>query len=208
MMGGAGAYGQRYGQSSGIYRLLFDMLYGLREPESGHLEIERVDPRDLRPDILRGVVALVREIEIFEGTIVDNIRVGRADVSMSDVRAALEAVGLLDDLMRLPDGLDTKLNASGKALQPTQQRLLMLARAIAGRPRLLLIDGVLDGLADSQLLQIGNLLLDNQQGWTVVVATNRQDVADQFTRLIPVVSTPSSSEAPLIPTIASMEQPA
>ena len=187
--------------------LLFDMLYGMREPESGHVEVEHVDPRDLRRDILRQVVALARDVEIFEGTIVDNIRVGRADVSMSGVRAALFAVGLLDDLLRLPDGLDTKINASGGDLLPTQQRLLMLARAIAARPRLLLIDGLLDALADAQLVQISSMLLDQQHGWTLIVATNRQDVADQFATVIPVDPNPITSAAALLPVIPSVEQP-
>ena len=52
---------------------LFDILYGLRSADTGHVEIEHADPRDLRPDVLRRVVTLVRDVEIFEGTVAENV---------------------------------------------------------------------------------------------------------------------------------------
>ena len=168
--------------------VLLDFLYGLRSPDSGHVEIEHADPRDLRPDILRRAVALARGIQVFDGTIAENIHMLRPGISMTDVRSALHTVGLLDDVLRLPDGLDTEINATGAPLVATQLQLLMLARAIAGRPRLLLIDGLLDALGDQQLGQVCKSLCQGSAEWTLLVATNRKEVAEQFSR---IVETPS-----------------
>lgn len=184
---------------------LFDILYGLQVPESGHVEIEQADPRDLRMDTLRDAVAMVRGIELFDGTIAENIQLAKPGVSMTDVRTALHTVGLLDDVLRLPDGLDTKINATGQPLQPTQLQLLMLARAIAARPRLLLIDGSLDLLADGQLIDVCDKLLESPQSWTLLVATNRRDVADQFARIVDLEQPPSTSRPALTYASPDME---
>ena len=68
----------------------------------------------------------------------------------------------------------------------TQLHLLMLARAIAGRPRLLMIDGVLDALGDAQLRHVCEMLRDDSRNWTLIVATNRADVAELFTRVVEI----------------------
>lgn len=167
---------------------LLDILYGLRTPDEGHVEIEHADPRDLRPDVLRRTVALVRSPEIFTGTIAENVQMGRSGISTTDVRAALYAVGLLDDVLRLPDGLDTPIDASGTKLIATQRSLLMLARAIAGSPGLLLIDGTLDVLSAPQLAQVCETLTAKDRDWTIIVSTNRDDVAAYFGRTVDIES--------------------
>ena len=64
---------------------------------------------------LRQHVALVRAVELFPGTIVDNVRLGRDHLTLDDVSAALDAVGLLDELLELPDGLQTTAPAARPA---------------------------------------------------------------------------------------------
>jgi len=189
------------GSTSAGDSVLFDILFGMRHPEGGHVEIEHADPRDLRPDVLRRVVTLVRGVEIFEGTIVENIQLGRTGISTTDVRAALYAVNLLDDVLRLPDGLDTQLDPSGSPLLGTQRSLLMLARAIAGRPQMLLIDGALDTLGDGHLNHVCEKLRDPANGWTLLVATNRGEVAEQFDRIIDIEPLDDLDQAKPLPTL-------
>ncbi len=175
---------------------LLKMVYGLEAPEAGHIEVGGSDPRDLRPDILRSRVALVDGIELFEGTIAENIHLRRTNVSTTDARSALSAVGMLDDVLRLPHGIETKLNASGRPLSDTQKRLLNLARGIAGRPRLLLIDGTLDGLPDDDLDFVCSALFSEDRKWTLVVATGKRAIADRFDRQIILDQGPLKSSSP------------
>ena len=162
---------------------LLDLLFGLRTPAEGHVSINGIDPRDLRPDALRKHVALVRDIEIFSGSLEENVHLERPSVSTSDVREALERVGLIDDILRLPEGLNTHLVETGYPLTPNQARKLMLARAIVGRPRLLLIDGILDTFPDHEAEQLTQMLIDEERLWTLIMVTGRAGLAELGTEI-------------------------
>lgn len=163
---------------------LCSALYGAADPPGGRLSVAGLHPRDVRPDVLRSSVALVTAPEVFQGTVADNVHLRRPQLSTADCRAALEAVGLLDECLKLSDGLDTTISPSGAPLSRGSQQLMMFARAIAGRPKLIIVDGALDGLSDTELDPILDLLLDTDRGWTVVVATGRHDIAARFERTI------------------------
>lgn len=163
---------------SGMSTLL-DLLYGLRHSATGHMEIDGTDPRDLRPDALRRHVALVRFVELFEGTIAENIHMERVTISITEVRQALERVGLLDTVLALPDGLDTKLNSRGRPLSASESRRLVLARALAGRPRLLLIDGLLDSLGNDDLDALLTVLFNDSRDCSMILVSRRERVRDQ-----------------------------
>ena len=165
---------------------LCDIMYGLRAPERGHLTINDCDPRDLRPDVLRRRVALARDVEFFEGTIAENVHLERPSVTGRDVSAVLERLGVLDELLALPDGLGTSLPSGGGQLSSGQLRRLMLARSIVGQPGLLLIDGLLDGFSDTELDEVGVALQGLSEECTVVVATGQQRVADLCSREVHV----------------------
>lgn len=162
---------------------ILDLLFGLSKPEEGHVSINGIDPRDLRPDALRKQVVLVRDIEIFSGTLEENVHLERAYVSTSDVREALEWVGLSDDIITLPQGLNTLLVENGYPLTTNQSRRLMLARAIVGRPRLLLVDGIIDCFPDGDAEQLMAMLSDSERLWTMIMVTGRQSLANAGTMI-------------------------
>ncbi len=171
---------------------LLDMISGVRQAASGHIELDGMDLRELRPDSLREHLAVARSIEIFHGSIDENVHLCRPYISAHDVRNALDAVNLLDELLQLPDGLSTVLQTNGAPLTFSQSVRLMLARAIVGRPRLLLIDGTLDVLSDETIeLVLQNFTLENSP-WTLLVATGRRAVVDACSRVISLSATPVS----------------
>lgn len=161
---------------------LLDILYGTRSPSKGHVLINGVDPRDLRPDALRRHVALVRDIEVFDGTIAENIHLERPDVLIQDLRDAVEQVGLMPDILKLPDGLETHLSETGYPLSSNQLRRLMLARAIVSQPSLLLIDGMVDSFSDDDAVQLTRMLVDPQQPWALLMVTGRSSIAEMGTQ--------------------------
>jgi putative ABC transport system ATP-binding protein len=151
---------------------LADLLYGLRQPEEGHIEIDGVDLGSLRLNALRSGVALVGRMEIVEDSLFENVRLGRAHVEPEEVERALDAVGLLEDAMDLPEaGLDTDLGPNGGPLSAAQTRLLLLARAIAGRPALLIVDGLLDEMDEAGRSRAAAALLAADAPWTLLVLT-------------------------------------
>jgi putative ABC transport system ATP-binding protein len=154
--------------------LLLDMLFGLREPASGLVTVNGIDPRDVRPDVLRRRVALARDVEVFDGTIAENVHLERPDISIGDVRAALELVELLPWVQQHPQGLETPLNSSGTPLTTSQLRRLMVARAIAGAPEIVLLDEILDSMSDSGAARILDRIVAAEKPWTIVLVTNRE----------------------------------
>jgi ABC-type transport system involved in cytochrome bd biosynthesis fused ATPase/permease subunit len=89
----------------------------------------------------------------------------------------LSQVGLLDDLLRLPEQLDTHLKSTGHPLSPTQVRRLMLARACVAMPSLLLIDRALDVLPDAEAKALLQWLCLPEQPWKLVLITGREELA-------------------------------
>ena len=165
------------GDSGSGKSLLLDFLYGLRIPDAGHVTINGLEPENLRHDVLRRQVALVREAEIVLGTVAENVHLERPDISTMDVQQALVDVGLFEQILQLPQGMDTELFGQGNPLTPNQVRKLMLARAIVGQPRLLLIDGLLDALPDEEALELTRMLANPTQPWTLIMVTGRRALA-------------------------------
>lgn len=164
--------------------VLLDLIYGLRTPAHGHVSIDGIDIRDLRPDFLRRRVALVRGIEVFQGSVAENVDLARPDITSNAVRDTLEQVGLLSTVLQLPDGIETMLTSSGRPLTETQLRRLMLARALAGRPGLLLVDGILDAFPDDEAEELLQMLCDGRQCWTLVMVGSHASFRRNFSRII------------------------
>ena len=163
---------------------LVDLLFGLRRPENGWVEIDGADLRTMRLDTLRDHVALVKGIEVIEGTVLENIRMGRDTISQTDVRDVLRKVGLLDAVLALPDGLQTLLCTGGAPLSLGQANRLMVARAIVGQPRLLILDESLDHMDSDIRSTVLPAILDRNAHWTLIVITHSEDVAKLFDRII------------------------
>jgi ABC-type bacteriocin/lantibiotic exporter with double-glycine peptidase domain len=155
---------------------LLDLLLALRDPSTGSIELDDVDYRELRLADLRDQIMLVRDVDVFPGTVLDNVRVGLSADPLT-VRRALEQVGLIDAVAALPHGLGTRLTTGGSPLSPSQALRLMTARAMLARPRLLLLDGVLDRIEDLQIRgPLVRTLFAADAPWTLVVTTERDDI--------------------------------
>ncbi len=162
---------------------LADLLYGLREPESGGVTINDVNIRDLPLAELRNHVSLVRDVEIFPGTLLDNLRMGQT-FSHDEARQLLDRVGLLGEVQLLPQGMNTELHPSGRPLSRVQASRLMIARAIANRPRLLILDDALDQIDRAQEREeICRVLFDRTAPWTLICVTERPDLLARCNRL-------------------------
>ena len=162
-----------------------DALFGLRQTQSGSLLLDGVDYRSLPLETIRGHVSLVRDIELFTGTILDNVRLGRNEMTLPEVTDALRQAGVLEDVQNLPEGLDTVLHPGGRPLSASQASRLMIARAIAGRPRLLILDDALDPVDRAQDREpICDMLFSPEAPWTLLCITERPDLLARCSRVM------------------------
>jgi ABC-type multidrug transport system fused ATPase/permease subunit len=173
-----------YGPSGSGKTFLLETLALLRVPKEGLLEFDGLDARSLDRSATRLQLAYVGQAEIFADTVAENIRVGRAELSAADVRRALEMVGLADEVARLPQGVATPIASDGRPLSANAVSRLSIARALAGKPRLLLINGILDALDLSDCPQLIDSLFDRSAPWSLVVVTTRDDIKKRCDRLV------------------------
>ena len=166
-------------QGSGCSTLL-DLLAGMREPSSGSILVDGLDLRSWSLESLRSRVMLLRSQDIFNGTVADNVGLSLPGVGLEQVQDALARAGLLDDVLAMPQGLSTPLVTGGLPLSSRQRNRLLIARALLLRPRLLLLDELLDGLDPATSGAMLDIILDPSCAWTVVAATRDPAVAARF----------------------------
>jgi putative ABC transport system ATP-binding protein len=161
---------------------LLRMIWGLRRPTEGCVRLDGRDLRSLSLESLRRTVGLVDPAELYDDTVAENVRLGRPFVSDEDVRGALRAVGLLDELSYLPEGIQTRLGVDGLPLSMNERARVQVARAIAGRPRLLLVTDLFGGLPKDLRDSLMDLLFDADAPWTLVITSNDVDVLGRCER--------------------------
>jgi ABC-type bacteriocin/lantibiotic exporter with double-glycine peptidase domain len=156
---------------------LIDLIWRLRTPQSGVVEIDGNDIRNYDLTSLREQVAVVRVNEIFHGTVAENVGLAQPHLKTGDLREALQAVGLLEEISALPAGMETPLSTFGLPLSQSQALRLALARAIVSRPRVLIVDEVLDQIDDPATRRVLlHTLFDPRAPWTLLVFTENDSV--------------------------------
>ncbi|BEQ15729.1 ABC transporter ATP-binding protein [Desulfoferula mesophila] len=120
---------------------LVNLLLRLYDPDQGSVAIDGVDLRDMdRKDLAKRVALVSQEVFLLSGTVKDNITLHRPEVDQEHLERALEVSGAAEFVGRLEAGLDTQLGEGARRLSAGQRQLLALARAVAGEPRVLVLD--------------------------------------------------------------------
>lgn len=153
------------------------LLCGLLPAQSGSIEMNGMDVRYLQLSSLRRSVALVGDSnDVFEGSIYDNVALGRSHVTLQDIQWALEMTLMAEDVRRLPEGLETQLVSTGKNLSRGQIQRLMVARAIVDKPNLLILDEAFTGLDENIKLGILDNMFASTMPWTIIDISHDAEV--------------------------------
>ena len=120
---------------------IINLINRFYEIQSGTITYDGIDIREIKKDDLRRSLAMViQETHLFTGTIADNIRYGRLDASLEEVKEAARIANADSFIRRLPKGYDTMLYSDGSNLSQGQRQLLAIARAAVAKPPVLILD--------------------------------------------------------------------
>jgi ABC-type bacteriocin/lantibiotic exporter with double-glycine peptidase domain len=164
---------------------LLAVIGGLYESYRGAITYDNVSLREMDRARARELVAHCgSSLALFEGTVEENIAMGRSWVRTEDVLEAVAIVGLLEWVQGQPDGLQTAVASLGRGLPSQVARKVELARCLAGKPRLLLLDDVFDVLDPPVKRDLLARLLKRDASWTVVTVTHDAQVLAACDRVV------------------------
>ena len=171
------------GADGGGKTTLLRLLAGLLPGYTGQVAYAGLALPDLSPDALATAVGdSLAHQHLFSGTVLENITLGQPLLTAADAAWAVDLVGLREDLYARPDGLHTRVGP-GYALGAGATQKLLLARAVVGRPRLLLLDALLPAAALAERVRVLRRLLAPGLPWTVIVATTQPELVALLSRV-------------------------
>lgn len=151
-----------------------NLVQGLVSPDDGRVLVDGTDIAHVSPAQLRAQIGAVpQDVQLFTGSVRENIAMGVVDKDPGRVVAVAKFVGAHDFIQRLPQGYNTVLGERGQGLSTGQRQLLSIARALIRNPRILILDeatSALDPATEEQLLR---QLKANTRGRTVIMITHR-----------------------------------
>lgn len=174
------------GDSGSGKSVIAELIFGLRPPRKGLIQLDGAHIDDIPIGVLRSRVAVARPDDVMQGTLLDNIRLGNAEVCSVTARKAIEWAGLTDTVEKLPQGLETEILPGGRPLSEAEAARLVLARAIAAQPSLLVIDGLLDIQGEDSRRRLVKQLCCADAPWTLLVLTRIDSLARSFPRTVAI----------------------
>jgi ATP-binding cassette subfamily B protein len=159
---------------------LAKLVARLYDPTEGSVSFGGIDLRDATLRSLRErVVVVPQEGFLFNGTILDNVRLAKAGATDDEVVAALQAIGVLDRFARLPAGLHTEVQERGSRLSAGEKQLVSLARAALADPAVLVLDEATSSLDPGTEVVVEHAVNRLMEGRTVIVIAHRLSTAER-----------------------------
>ncbi|PWV94380.1 ATP-binding cassette subfamily B protein [Paenibacillus cellulosilyticus] len=164
---------------------LVNLLARFYDVRAGNIMIDGIDVKRMPQDDLHRIVGLVQqEPFLYSGSIIDNVRLFREEITREQAIEACRLVGAHAMIMRLKDGYDTRLSERGSGLSAGERQLLSFARIVVHQPRILILDEATANLDSHTERLIQQALHVVSEGRTTLVIAHRLSTIQHADRII------------------------
>lgn len=164
---------------------LLQLLAGLYDVQKGSMSYHDLNITHIDINSLRAIIGdCLSQEQVFEGTVLDNVNMGLPNTTFDDVKWAIENVGLRDFVKRMEKGYETMLDPQGKSLPRSVTQRLLIARSIAHKPKLLLLEDTFEHIDEKDRNPIIDFLTDKTHGWTIVASSTDPYLARKADRIV------------------------
>jgi ATP-binding cassette subfamily B protein len=164
---------------------LISLLLRFYDVQRGAIRIGGVDVKEMEPRALRREFGVVlQDPYLFSGSIADNIRLGTETVTDEAIASAAEQVNLMDFIRTLPDGFDQPIRERGNSLSTGQKQLIGFARALARKPRFLILDEATSSVDTETEFRVRDALANMVAGRTSIVIAHRLSTIQRADRIL------------------------
>ena len=179
---------------------LMELITGSFQQQDGALLVNGIPIGNYKPETYRKKIGVFyHDQDVFSGTLKDNLTMGDPDIDVNELMSLSEVLGLQSFFRSLPEGFDTHLQPTGKGLSSIIAKKILLLRAFAGRPELLILDEPFETAGGEHCENIASYLA-GLSNTTVVVITGNLDFARKCDQVVVMEkgTIKKSGPAPLI----------
>lgn len=163
---------------------LMELITGSFQQQDGALLVNGIPIGNYKPETYRKKIGVFyHDQDVFSGTLKDNLTMGDPDIDVNELMSLSEVLGLQSFFRSLPEGFDTHLQPTGKGLSSIIAKKILLLRAFAGRPELLILDEPFETAGGEHCENIASYLA-GLSNTTVVVITGNLDFARKCDQVV------------------------
>lgn len=164
---------------------LLQVLAALYDVKSGNLSYEGIPINNLEMASVRAMIGdCLSQEQLFEGTLYENITMGRKAATFENVQWAVNALGLGEFIRSLPQGYDTLLDPEGRKFPRSTIQKLLIARSVVDRPKLLLFENSFEALDEADRMKVIDFLTDKENQWSLLAASSDEYLASKVDKIL------------------------
>jgi ABC-type bacteriocin/lantibiotic exporter with double-glycine peptidase domain len=161
------------------------VLAGILGDYQGLIAYDGLSIRDIQQEHFFKYIKKNQTVDaIFDGTILENIVLNRAEFNGSKIQEVLDGLQLSESIGKLKDGLQTQILSGGRQFSDSFKTKLILARCLLLQPRLLLLSNCFDSFTQTELEAIIAFIFSSEKSTTVLIETKKESIMQQCNRVI------------------------
>jgi len=164
---------------------LIKLLSGLYTSFGGMITFNDIPLKNIELDSLRSRVGhLTTQDEIFNASLIENIRLGKQSVKLPEIIKIAKEINLHEFINQLPNGYHTELLANGLNIPRSARTKVILARTLISRPDLLLLDNFMPRIERLEKASLIDFLTDKKKSWSLIAISNNPEFIAKCDRVI------------------------